>query len=243
MQYKASFFMTFIGNFFVSFTVVIGIFFMFTRFNQVDGFTLEEVLLCYAVMFASFSMAECFARGFDHFPLMLGNGEFDRALVRPRPIIFQVLAMKIDFNRLARVVPAALVFIYAIPRSGVDWTPDRILTLILMVVCGMFLFFGLFLIYAAFTFFTTEGLEFMNIFTDGGREHGQYPFVIYGEGVLRFLTFVIPLALVQYYPLMYLLGHTDNIFYMFTPILALLFLIPAYGFFRFGLSRYRSTGS
>ena len=243
MQYKASFFLILFGNFFASFTTLLGIYFMFTRFNEVEGFTFEEVLLCSAVMLSAFSLAECFGRGFDRFPEMLGNGEFDRVLVRPQPVVFMVLSMKMEFSRLARVSQALLVFAYAIPNSGVIWTWDKILTLFLMVICGSILFFGLFLVYAAFTFFTLEGLEFMNIFTDGGREHGQYPFSIYGQGVLRFLTFVIPLALVQYYPLLYLLGRETSPFYMFTPVISLVFLIPAYGFFRFGLSRYKSTGS
>ena len=243
MQYKTSFFLTLIGNFFVSFSALLGIVFMFARFQVVDGFTFEEVLLCFAVMLAAFSLAECFARGFDHFPRMMGNGQFDRALVRPQPVIFMVLSMNIDFTRLSRLAQAGLVFMYAIPNSDVYWTWDKVLTLVLMVFCGAVLFFGLFLVYAAFTFFTIEGLEFMNIFTDGGREFGRYPFVIYGQGVLRFLTYVIPLALVQYFPLLYLLGRETNPLYMFMPLIALLFLVPAYGFFRYGLSCYKSTGS
>ena len=112
-----------------------------------------------------------------------------------------------------------------------------------MIICGGLLFFGLFVVYAAFSFFTVEGLEFMNIFTDGGREHGRLPYSVYGENVLRFLTFVIPLALVQYYPLLYLLEREESMFYAFTPVLALIFLLPCYGFFRFGLRHYKSTGS
>jgi ABC-2 type transport system permease protein len=38
-----------------------------------------------------------------------------------------------------------------------------------MVICGSLIFFVLFLIQAAFAFFTTEGLEFMNVLTYGGR--------------------------------------------------------------------------
>ena len=57
------------------------------------------------------SLAECFARGFDLFPQMIANGEFDRALVRPRPLVFQVLAAKMEFTRIGRLLQAfALVF-------------------------------------------------------------------------------------------------------------------------------------
>ncbi|MCL2631819.1 MAG: ABC-2 family transporter protein [Coriobacteriia bacterium] len=243
MQYKASFFIALFGQFLVSFTLVLALYFMFDRFNSVQGFSFEEVLICFATMLMSFSLAETFARGFDTFPSMLGNGEFDRALVRPLPVIYQVLAMKVDYTRLARLLQAVCVFAYAIPNCGVLWSVDKILTLFLMVTCGFFVFFGLFVVYAAFSFFTIEGLEFMNIFTDGAREFGRYPFSIHGRNILAFVTFVIPLALVQYYPLLYLLGREQSVLYMFLPIVSLLFLIPCFAFFRLGLRHYKSTGS
>jgi len=243
MQYKVSFFLTALGQFLVSFTVFLGIYFMFSRFNEVEGFTFEQVLLCFAIVLVSFSTAEMFGRGFDLFPSMLGNGEFDRALVRPRSTVFQVLAGKMDFTRIGRLLQAIIIFVYAIPRSGVIWSFDRVLTLIFMIVCGSLIFFALFIVYASVSFFTIEGIEFMNIFTDGGREFGRYPFAIYGQNILRFLTFVIPLALFQYYPLLYLLGMEENKLFMFTPLIGLVFLVPCYVFFRFGLRKYKSTGS
>jgi len=243
MQYKVSFFLTFFGQFIVSFSAFLGIYFMFSRFNSVEGFTYQQTLLCYSAVLMAFSFAEMFFSAFDVFPSMLGNGQFDRALVRPRNVVFQVIAMKIDFTRLGLFAQAVLVLCYAIPASGVIWTWERILTLFLMVICGGAVFSGLFIIYAAFSFFTVDGLEFMNILTYGGREHGRYPFSIYGEGVLKFLTYVIPLALFQYYPLLFLLGRETGLIYMLAPIISLLFLIPCYIFFRIGLRWYKSTGS
>jgi len=243
MQYKVSFFFNILGQFLVSFAVFMSLSFLFMLFDDVEGFTYQEVLIGFAVMMLGFSLGEMFGRGFDTFPRILGNGTFDRALVRPRNIIFQVLAGTMDFTRLGRAAQAVVVFVYVIPNSGVDWTLTRVMTLVLMIVCGTLLFFGLFVVYASFSFFTVEGLEFMNIFTDGGREHGRLPFSVYGENVLRFLTYVIPLALVQYYPLLFLLGRETSLLYAFAPVFALLFLIPCFVFFRFGLSRYKSTGS
>ena len=243
MQYKSSFFFSALGQFFVAFTTFLGISFLFGRFDSVGGFSYEEVLICFAIMLMGYSLGEFVGRGFDMFPTLLGNGGFDRALVRPRNVVFQVLASRADFARLGRVVQAVAMLVYAMPRSGIIWTWDNILTLCLMVVCGMLIFFGLFVLYGAFSFFTVEGLEFMNILTHGGLEHGRLPFSIYGDGVLKFLTYVIPLALVQYYPLLYLTGREDSILYALTPVLALLFLLPCYLLFRFGMRKYKSIGS
>lgn len=243
MQYKASFVFTVLGQFTVSFTSLLGIWFLLDRFHEVKGFSFQQILLCFATVLMAFSLAECFGRGFDLFPRMLANGEFDRVLVRPRSVIWQVLASKMDFSRLGRLTQAVLVFAYALPRCGVLWSWDKVLTLVLMVVCGSVVFFCLFLIYAGFSFFTLEGLEFMNVFTDGGREFGRYPFSIYGDEVLKFLTYVVPLALFQYYPLLYLLERETSLWFMFAPLVGLVFAVPAYAFWRFGLRNYVSTGS
>lgn len=243
MQYKATFILNIIGRAIVSFATVAGVLLMLTRFNEVDGFTLSQILLCTSIVTMSFSLVEIFACGFDIFPRLLGNGEFDRALVRPRGIIFQILASNIEFMRLGSFFQAVAVLCFAIPNSSVTWAWDKILTLFLMISCGAVIFFGLYVIYASIAFFTTEGLEFMNILTYGGLEFGRYPFVIYGDGILKFLTYVIPLALFQYYPLLYLLGRSQSLFYMFTPLIGLLFIIPCYVLFRIGLRRYKSTGS
>lgn len=243
MQYKTSFLLLTLGNFCMQFSTFLGVYFMFYIFNDVDGFTYGQVLLCYAVVFMAFSFAQMLGRGFDQLPRMLANGEFDRALVRPRSAIFQVIASRVHFVRIGATVQAAVVFCWAIPNSGVIWSWDKILTLCLMVICGSLIFFTLFLIQATFAFLTTEGLDFMNILTYGGRDHGRYPYSIYGKEVLRFLSFVIPLALFQYYPLLYLLDREQGVFYMLAPLLGLLFLIPGYVFWRVGLRKYKSTGS
>ena len=68
-------------------------------------------------------------------------------------------------------------------------------------------------------------------------------FGIYGNEVLKFLTYVVPLALFQYYPLLYLLDIEQGLKFMMAPVFSLLFLLPAYAFWRYGLSKYVSTGS
>ncbi|WP_242962475.1 ABC transporter permease [Anaerocolumna jejuensis] len=243
MEYKTSFILTAMGQFLASFNVFLGILFMFQRFHEVKGFTFSEILLCFSIVLMQFSLAECFARGFDGFASVLSNGTFDRIMVRPRNEILQVLGSRIELTRIGRMLQAILMLIYGIAKSEVAWNPFRVLTVVFMLVGGTAVFAGIFLIYAAFCFFTLEGLEFMNILTDGAREHGKYPISIYGRKVLLFCTFVVPYALIQYYPLLYLLGKSERSWYMGLPLLASLFLVPCYLFWRFGIRHYKSTGS
>jgi len=112
-----------------------------------------------------------------------------------------------------------------------------------MILGGTVIFGCLFIIYASICFFTLEGLEFMNILTDGAREYGKYPLDVYGKGVLRFCTFIVPYALFQYYPFLFLTGRSDQELYMLLPIVGCLFLIPCYLLWRLGVRHYKSTGS
>lgn len=243
MEYKASFFLSVIGQFLVTFNVLLGIYFLFERFSNIKGFTYQEVLLSFSVMLLEFSLAECIARGFDRFPNLVRKGEFDRILVRPRNEILQVLGSQFELSRLGRMLQAIIMFVYAAQSGTIEWNFLKVLTLIFMLIGGFFLFSGLFMIYATLSFFTLEGLEFMNIFTDGGREFGRYPVGVYGKWLLRFCTYIIPYALVQYYPLLYLIGRSDNVCLVFVPLLTILFLLPCYLLWKFGVRKYQSSGS
>lgn len=243
MQYKTSFLLMVVGQFLVSFNVFLGIFFMFQRFSEVKGFGYSEVVLCYGIVLLQFSLAEMYARGFDTFSGMVRSGNFDRVLVRPRNEVLQVLGSKFELTRIGRMFQAVVMFVYGIVKCDVSWTLPKIMTVIFMLIGGTALFSGLFLIYAALCFFTLDGLEFMNVLTDGAKEYGKYPIGVYGKRLLQITTFIIPYALVQYYPLLYVLGRTEQMWYMFLPVVACLFLIPCYILWRFGVSSYKSSGS
>lgn len=244
MEHKKAFLLTTIGNTLATFSVLLGMLFLFQRFHGVKGFTLPEVMVCFSVTLLGFSLAETIFRGFDRFPVLLGNGSFDRILTRPRSPLFQVLAGNMELGRLmGRMVQAILMAVYSFGSGVIAWTPGRVLCLLLMVLGAFALFSGLFLIYAAISFFTTESLEVMNIFTNGGQEFGSYPMVIYGKQVLFLTTFLVPLALVQYYPLLYLLGRSQDPLLLLLPLAGLLFLLPAWFFWRVGVRHFKSTGS
>lgn len=245
MEYKASFFLAAVGQAFTTFFSFLSIYFLFDRFGNIKGYTFSEILLCFSTIFMAFSLAECFGRGFDSFSQIISNSEFDRIMTRPQNEILQVLGSRIELSRVGRLTFGIIIFIYAVLKSNVMWDITRVITISLMIIGGICLFFSLFMIYASICFFTTEGLEFMNIFTDGGRELAQYPLNIYKNFVRKFFTYIVPIAFVNYYPFLYIIGKTHGswFLYMLSPVVSILFLIPGNIFWRFGVSHYKSTGS
>lgn len=242
MTYKASFFLTCLGQMLITANVYLGVVFLMDRFGTVGGYALTELTLCFGCILLASSLAECFGRGFDVFNRILSQAQFDRLLVRPRGLIFQVLCQDMKPSVAARVLQGALMLAYGIQAGQIQWTVGKALTVAAMVLCGAAVFFGVYLLYAALCFFTLEGLEVMNIFTNGVQEYGKYPFDVYGKGVLWLLTLLVPMALVQYWPLQYLLGRGPG-WYGLLPLVSLLFLLPCAAAWRFGVAHYRSTGS
>jgi ABC-2 type transport system permease protein len=244
LQYRASFFMTLLAQMLTPLSVLAGTLLLFQRFGRLGVWSVGEVLLLFAVIHMAFALSECFARGFDLFSRLIIQGEFDRILVRPRNTVLQILGAKIEFSRFGRLALSLIVLAVALTRTEIAWTGWRILTLLLMISCGALIFAGIFMLAATLCFWTLQGIEVANIFTDGGREMAQYPLDIYRKEVMRFFTYVIPFGAVNYLPLRYLLNQPGSALWQaFIPLAALLFLIPCLLLWRLGVRRYQSAGS
>lgn len=243
MQYKVSFLLMVTGRFLVAFSGFLGIYFLFSGFSEIGGYTYGEVLLCFSVMQMSFAIAECVFSGFKSFSAIVKRGEFDRMLVRPRSPILQVLGTRFELGRIGPLLTGIIMLIVGIANCPIRWNPGRVFTLLLMIIGGMLLFAGLFMVEATICFFSIEDPGCINVLTYGAKEHGKYPIDVYGKGIMKFCTFVVPYTLIQYYPLQFLLGRTDRWQYALCPVGIVFFLMLCYGFWRFGLRRYKSSGS
>ena len=243
MQYKTSFILSIISQFFVFFTYYFTIMALFERFGNIKGFTVYEVLLSFGIIHFGFAFNETFFRGVDSFHKLIISGKYDQLLIRPRGILLQVLCSDVDVVKIARVLQSILVLIFAIVNLNLSWNAMTLTCILLMLISAVLIFFGLFLLAASYCFITVEGLEVRNVFTDGGKYMAQYPIGIYKKPVALFFTFIIPYAFVNYYPLMYVLGKESNILYAFSPLLVIIFLLPCLYIFKIGSRKYMSTGS
>ena len=243
LEYKTSFIIGFFSQFLVYFTYYFIIIALFNKFDNIKGFTMYEVLLTFSIIQFGFSMNELFARGIDSFDKLIIDGSFDRLLLRPQNILLQVLCSKFDFVKFSRVFQSIIVFIIALSNLDIKWNIIKVISLILMCIASIIVFFSVFLLMASYCIITVQGLEVRNLFTDGGKHIAQYPMGIFKKGVLMFFTFIIPYSLVNYYPLLYFLDKSNNVFYAFCPIIVLLYVIPALLSFKIGISKYTSAGS
>lgn len=243
IEYKVSFIMDALSQFFVFFTYYFVIIALFDKFSNIRGFNVYEVLLCFSIVHFGYAFTETFFRGVDKFENLIIDGSLDRFLVRPRGILFQVLCSKISLIKAFRMLQAVIIMVIAIVNLDVTWNISKVIVLVLMLIASALIFFGIFVLTASYCFITVQGLEVKNVFTDGGKHLAQYPISIYRKGIAFVFTFIIPYAFINYYPLIFFLDRTNNILYMLSPLLVFLFLIPCLLSFKIGLKHYSSTGS
>ena len=243
LEYKTSFILSFISQIGIFFSYYFMTIALFQKFNNIKGFNVYEVLLCFSIINFGFSFNEIFFRGVDKFEKLIIDGSLDRLLLRPRNVLFQVMCNEMDFIKVARILQSLIVFFIAISNLNINFNLTNILLIIVMFISSIILFFGLFLLMASYCFITVHGLEVKNVLTDGGKNMAQYPIGIFKKGFIFIFSFIIPYASVNYYPLLYLLGKSNNILYLFSPILVIVYLIPCIIAFNIGLKHYTSTGS
>ena len=189
-------------------------------------------------------LQKCLVDGLDHFHMQVKNGLLDRILTRPRSVTLQVLCSDFIPAKIGRVTESIIMLLYGAFTIDVNWTPYKVLVLLLMISGACVLFFSILLLKASFSFWTIEGMEAMNIISDGGREVSSYPINIYVKWFANIFTFIIPFGMVNYYPLQYLLGKTGAPFwYGLAPITTVIFMVFSFWIWKIGLTQYSSTGS
>jgi ABC-2 type transport system permease protein len=249
MQYPASFLMLSLSQLFATGIEFFGLWALFARFGQIEGWRFGEVCVFYGVVNLAFAFADTCARGFDVFGTeYVRTGGFDRLLLRPRTTAFQLLGHEVRLSRLGRLIQAAAVFTIGAVLTHLAFTAAAVGLLAWAMLGGMALFFGIMVLSATLAFWTVESLEIVNVISYGGVEAAQYPLNIYAAWLRDFLIFVVPIGCVAYFPVAAALGHADPLgapawFQAASPAAGFVFLAASLWIWGFGVRRYTSTGS
>jgi ABC-2 type transport system permease protein len=248
MAYRASFAMTAFGNFAATALDFVAILLMFSRVDRLGGYSLPEVALLYGLSGTAFGLADLGLGSMDRLGRRVRDGTFDTLLVRPVPVIAQVAADRFALRRLGRITQGLLVLGYALVVLDIHWTPLKVLVIPMALLSGAAIFSAVFVAGAAFQFVAQDASEVQNSFTYGGNTLLQYPPTVFSKDLLRGVTFVLPLAFVNWLPALYVLGRPYPLdlptWVAFTPpLVAACCCVPAGFAWRAGLRAYRSTGS
>ncbi len=248
LAYRTSFVMMAVGNFAANGLDFVAIMLMFSRIDALGGFSLPEVAFLYGTSGVSLGLADLLLGSVEGLGRRVRDGTLDTLLLRPVPVFAQIAADRFALRRLGRITQALLVLGWSLRLLQVEWTVGRVLMVPLMVVCGAAIFAAVFTAGAAFQFWAQDAAEVQNSFTYGGNAMLQYPPTVFARELVRGVTFLVPLAFVNWLPALWLLGRPDPLGLpgwvdFMGPVVAALMCAGAGLAWRLGLRAYRSTGS
>lgn len=246
MSYRLSFWLLTLGGFLISGIDFVGIAIIFTRIDHLGGFSLPQVAFLYGATGIGLAAADFVVGRVERLGQMIRLGTLDAMMVRPVPLLVQVCADEFALRRVSRIIQAGAVFAGA--ALFVDWTPAKVLVTLEMLGSGTVIFVALFVGFACIQFWTIDSAEVANAFTYGGVTVTSYPLSVFPREVVLALTVAIPLAFVNWYPALFVLGHDDPFGYpgwtrFLSPVAATVLAAAAALAWRTGVRHYRSTGS
>jgi ABC-2 type transport system permease protein len=248
LAYPASFVLMLVSSMLVTVTDFAAIVLMFSHIDAFGGFTLGEMALLYATASLTLGLADLVTGSIERVGQRIRTGSLDVYLIRPVPTFIQTAADEFALRRIGRPLQAGFVLALALGHVDVDWTVAKGIMLSLSVVIGSIIFGSIFVLGAAFQFVSVDSAEVASAFTYGGQTLTQYPLTIFGKDIVRAVTFVVPLAFVNYYPVLFVLGKPAPLglpswIGLLSPGVAAAMVALASLAWRGGLRRYRSTGS
>ncbi|MCM1088277.1 MAG: ABC transporter permease, partial [Muribaculaceae bacterium] len=206
--------------------------------------TLEQMLFIYG--FAQIP------RGIDHLLTdnlwmvgwqMVIKGTFDKYLLRPMNLFFQIVCEKVQFDALGELLVGVVLVGRAVVNKTVQVTPLKALLFIISVIAGTVIYTAVKLFLASLAFWVKDSSPLMTTAYEVA-DFAKYPVEIYAKPIQIVLMSVLPFAFVAYIPSTFFLIDA-NIWKTIGAecALALLFWLFSYGVFKKGLTLYESAGN
>lgn len=225
----------------------IGYVFIWAIFQHVpvlDGWTMWDVVLMYALVYASEGFVSFFLEGMWRLARRVNQGEIDYYLVRPVSPIMQLVTADLGVQGLGNMVLGGVLIWQAVIRGGATLGPGKLLLALVIVVSAMVVRACISLVANAWVFWTQSPSNVFPFLIHNMADFGKYPITIYGLWVRPIVIAIVPFAFVSFFPAAYLLDRGRwAALALLTPLVAVYCMVMASWVFRRGLRRYESTGN
>ncbi|MDE6947140.1 MAG: ABC-2 family transporter protein [Anaeroplasmataceae bacterium] len=244
MQSKADFLIGLCGFFISQGAGIAFLYLVFEQIPSIQEWTLEQMLFIYG--FAQIP------RGIDHLITdnlwmvswrMVVKGTFDKYMLRPVNIFFQIICEKIQLDAFGELTVGLILVLRAINNGIVSITPFKMMFFLISVVAGASIYTSVKLFLASVAFWLKDSMAFLSTAYEVA-DFAKYPIEIYPKPIQIIISTILPFAFVAYIPCTYFLINSNLIKTIgIECAIAIVFWIVSYKFFIKGVSIYESSGN
>lgn len=250
LQSKVDFLMGLLGFFFTQFMGIAFLYLVFQQIPSLKGWTLEQLIFIYG--FAQIP------RGIDHlftdniwmvaWRIVL-NGDFDRYMLRPMNVFFQVISEKLQPDALGELLVGSILIISSLMKGIVVVDFEHVVMFVISILAGAVIYTSIKLFFASIAFWVKISGPFLQVAYEMA-DFAKYPTEIYAKAVKFIITWIIPFAFVAYLPASYFLGvggfpglERKGAVILVECGIAVVFWFIAYALFHKGTKIYESAGN
>ncbi len=257
IEYKQDFLMGMVSVLFQQVGLFLVTVVVFTQLKELGGFSINEMFLLYGFY--------TLVRGIDHFYNdniwsfawnKVKDGRFITILLRPINPILHVVIERFNMSGLSEILVGILIIIYSKIKIGFSLNITQWLILLVILLCGVSVYFSVKLLFSAPAFWTICCGEFMTAGYEISNS-AKYPVGIYKNKIIKsVLLYVLPFPITAYLPTVYCLDKVDNLreifgmasisinsMIIYCVLISLILLFIAIKVWNLGLKRYEPTGT
>jgi ABC-2 type transport system permease protein len=217
---------------------------VFSNIQQLQGWTFAEVLMIWGLMTVTSGLWNVTLDVPHRINWYVRTGALDYLMVRPPGILFQMAGSSgLNPTSIGRVLIGIVALVTATHEQTVTAAWWWALYLPAVVVSGILLVFSLYLMIACLNFWFTSADSLLTTFA-WTAQLGRFPVTIFGPVLQFMLTWVMPFAMLGFYPVAFLLrGEAYRPYGLLALVMGWVFLGLALGVWRIAIRHYQSTGS
>ena len=177
----------------------------------------------------------------------LVQGTFDLFLIRPASPFVLFLGREVQYLGIADFAIGVGGLSLSYTNLHLSWGPTDWLFLVLAILAGTLIEMTITLMIACVAFWTGRSRRANGLVMQLNVMVQYYPLDIFGTVFRVLVTSVVPVAFMNYYPALMLLGKLDRIgewwiLAYLSPVVALIMVALSAGVWRLALRRYSSSG-
>jgi ABC-2 type transport system permease protein len=241
-QYRADFAISLVTSMLHDGSTLLFLSVVFANIHQLEGWSFSEMLLIWGLAVITRNLANGLLDVPHRIHFYIWRGTLDRLLVRPPAPLFQIAGESgITLPALGRVLVGVAAILTVLPELQLPWW--GVLYLPLVIVSGTLIMFSLQLLLACLNFWFTNVLSLLSMVT-WMNQFGQYPVTILALPLRFLFTWVLPYAMMGFYPAAFLLrGDEYRLYGLLAPLMGFILLGLSLSVWRWAIRRYQSTGS
>ena len=248
-QYKVDAVLRSLAVFLREATGIIVIYFTLLKFDTLNGWDIHELLFLFSLQFLTYGILIIFFTGLRDFGGTVRNGGFDRFILRPRGLLLQLIFSNADwFAAIGHGGLGIVLFVISAGNAGITWSAGAVIYYIAVVIGGVLIQGAIFLFLATLNIYLLETNSLKELFYFNARKFAGYPISIFHKAIQFCMIYVVPFAFVNYFPAQYLLRKEDmagypSVYMYLTPAVGAVLYLATYGFWRYSLRFYKSSGN